>query len=116
VQHKAAEAAALNLEPAMKALIERQLYQPGLVLPLLALTRLMVTLDFSISQVLFVIFMRGAQYTAARVAAASRRSIGLSLQRRRVASAQAPRGVGAAAKADAARVRGERNCGACPCT
>ena len=46
----------------MKALIERQLYRPAVVLPLLLLMRLMVTLDFNLMQVTFVVVMKGSQY------------------------------------------------------
>ncbi|WP_175941439.1 MULTISPECIES: hypothetical protein [unclassified Caballeronia] len=45
----------------MRALIERQLYQPSVVLPLLLLTRLMVSLDFNLAQVAFVVLLRGSQ-------------------------------------------------------
>lgn len=45
----------------MRALIERQLYQPSVVLPLLLLTRLMVSLDFNLAQVAFVMLLRGSQ-------------------------------------------------------
>jgi hypothetical protein len=46
----------------MKALIERQLYRPAVVLPLLVLMRLMVTLDFNLMQVTFVVVMKGSHY------------------------------------------------------
>jgi hypothetical protein len=46
----------------MKALIERQLYRPALVLPLLILMRLMVTLDFNLTQVTLVVIAKGSQY------------------------------------------------------
>jgi hypothetical protein len=46
----------------MRALIERQLYRPAVVLPLLVLMRLMVTLDFNLMQVTFVVVMKGSQY------------------------------------------------------
>ena len=46
----------------MRALIERQLYRPAVVLPLLVLMRLMVTLDFNLMQVTFVVIMKGSQY------------------------------------------------------
>ena len=46
----------------MKALIERQLYRPAVVLPMLILMRLMVTLDFNLMQVTFVVVMKGSQY------------------------------------------------------
>ncbi|WP_035567357.1 hypothetical protein [Caballeronia sordidicola] len=46
----------------MKALIERQLYRPAVVLPLLVLMRLMVTLDFNLMQVTFVVVMKSSQY------------------------------------------------------
>ncbi|WP_118179379.1 hypothetical protein [Paraburkholderia phosphatilytica] len=45
----------------MKALIERQLYHPAVVLPLLALVQLLVALDFNLSQFGFVLLTRGAQ-------------------------------------------------------
>ncbi|KND55252.1 hypothetical protein BPUN_2772 [Candidatus Paraburkholderia kirkii] len=43
----------------MKDLIARQLYQPAVVLPLLLLTRLMVSLDFNLAQVMFVMLRKG---------------------------------------------------------
>ncbi|CDY76290.1 hypothetical protein BGLT_05364 [Caballeronia glathei] len=46
----------------MRALIERQLYQPAVVLPLLLLMRLMVTLDFNLAQVTFVMVVKGSQH------------------------------------------------------
>jgi hypothetical protein len=46
----------------MRALIERQLYQPAVVLPLLVLMRLMVTLDFNLAQVTLVVVAKGSQY------------------------------------------------------
>ncbi|WP_438392178.1 hypothetical protein [Caballeronia sp. DA-9] len=46
----------------MKALIERQLYRPAVVLPLLVLMRLMVTLDFNLMQVTFVVVMKSSHY------------------------------------------------------
>ena len=46
----------------MKDLIARQLYQPAVVLPLLLLTRLMVTLDFNLAQVMFVMVLRCSQH------------------------------------------------------
>lgn len=46
----------------MRALIERQLYQPAVVLPLLVLMRLMVTLDFNLAQVTLVVMAKGSQY------------------------------------------------------
>jgi hypothetical protein len=46
----------------MKDLIARQLYQPAVVLPLLLLTRLMVTLDFNLAQVMFVMVLKGSQH------------------------------------------------------
>ena len=46
----------------MRALIERQLYQPMVVLPLLLLMRLMVTLDFNLAQVMFVMMFKGSQH------------------------------------------------------
>jgi hypothetical protein len=52
---------AIGKEPVMRALIERQLYQPAVVLPLLLLMRLMVTLDFNLAQVMFVVMVKGSQ-------------------------------------------------------
>lgn len=46
----------------MKDLIARQLYQPVVVLPLLLLMRLMVTLDFNLAQVMFVMMLKGSQH------------------------------------------------------
>ncbi|MDR5783687.1 hypothetical protein QCE63_30180 [Caballeronia sp. LZ065] len=45
----------------MKDLIAKQLYQPAVVLPLLLLMRLMVTLDFNLAQVMFVVMLKGSQ-------------------------------------------------------
>nr|WP_050456005.1 hypothetical protein [Candidatus Burkholderia verschuerenii] len=45
----------------MKDLIARQLYQPAVVLPLLLLTRLMVSHDFNLTQVMFVVMLKGSQ-------------------------------------------------------
>ncbi|KNH10308.1 hypothetical protein BRCH_03767c [Candidatus Burkholderia brachyanthoides] len=45
----------------MKAMIARQLYQPAVVLPLLLLTRLMVPHDFNLTQVMFVVMLKGSQ-------------------------------------------------------
>jgi hypothetical protein len=52
---------AIEKELVMKALIARQLYQPAVILPLLLLTRLMVTLDFNLTQVMFVVVLKGSQ-------------------------------------------------------
>ncbi|SAK78781.1 hypothetical protein AWB81_03835 [Caballeronia arationis] len=46
----------------MRALIERQLYQPAVVLPMLVLMRLMVTLDFNLAQVTLVVVAKSSQY------------------------------------------------------
>ena len=46
----------------MKALIERSLYQPAIVLPILMLVRLMTALDFSITQIALVLAFRGTRY------------------------------------------------------
>jgi type IV secretory pathway VirB3-like protein len=45
----------------MKDLIARQLYQPAVVLPLLLLTRLMVSHDFNLTQVMFVVMLKGSR-------------------------------------------------------
>jgi hypothetical protein len=46
----------------MKSLIERQLYRPAVVMPLLILMRLMVTLDFNLLQVTLVVMLKSTQY------------------------------------------------------
>lgn len=46
----------------MKSLIERQLYRPAVVMPLLILMRLMVTLDFNLLQVTLVVMLKSSQY------------------------------------------------------
>jgi hypothetical protein len=51
----------------MKALIARQLYRPAVVLPLLILMRLMVTLDFNLTQVTLVVIVKSSQYVLAVV-------------------------------------------------
>jgi hypothetical protein len=45
----------------MRALIERQLYHPAFVLPMVALMQLMVALDFNVAQVSFVVASKSAQ-------------------------------------------------------
>ena len=45
----------------MKSFIERQLYQPALVLPMVDLMQLMVSLDFNIGQVGLMVATRGAR-------------------------------------------------------
>jgi hypothetical protein len=45
----------------MKDLIERQLYHPAVVLPMVSLMQLMVSLDFNLSQVGLVVATRGAR-------------------------------------------------------
>ncbi|MGH8779191.1 hypothetical protein [Paraburkholderia flava] len=45
----------------MKDLIERQLYHPALVLPMVSLMQLMVSQDFNLGQVGFMVATRGAQ-------------------------------------------------------
>lgn len=63
----------------MRDLIARQLYQPAVVLPLLLLTRLMVTLDFNLAQVMFVMVLKGSQHAyhfGLRLATARVRSSG----------------------------------------
>ena len=65
----------------MRDLIARQLYQPAVVLPLLLLTRLMVTLDFNLAQVMFVVVLKGSQhvyYFGLRLATARLRSGGVA--------------------------------------
>jgi hypothetical protein len=45
----------------MKSFIERQLYQPALVLPMVDLMQMMVSVDFNLSQVGFMVATRGAR-------------------------------------------------------
>ncbi len=45
----------------MKALIERQLYHPAVVMPMMALMQLMVSTDFNLGQVGFVVATNGAR-------------------------------------------------------
>lgn len=45
----------------MKSFIERQLYQPALVLPMVDLMQLMVSLDFNMGQIGLVVATRGAR-------------------------------------------------------
>ncbi|RKP50487.1 hypothetical protein [Trinickia fusca] len=45
----------------MKNLIESQLYNPSVVLPMVALMELMVSLDFNLGQVGAVVATRGAR-------------------------------------------------------
>jgi type IV secretory pathway VirB3-like protein len=60
----------------MKDLIARQLYQPAVVLPLLLLTRLMVSHDFNLTQVMFVMMLKGSQQAFHFVRGAMPRSRG----------------------------------------
>lgn len=50
----------------MKALIESSLYHPSVLLPLAALTQLMVERDFNLGQVGLIVAARGAQAAVAR--------------------------------------------------
>jgi hypothetical protein len=50
----------------MKALIERSLYQPSIVLPILMLVRLMTALDFSVTQIVLVLAFKGTRYVFMR--------------------------------------------------
>lgn len=45
----------------MKAFIERQLYQPAVVLPMVDLMQMMVSHDFNLSQVSLMVATRGAR-------------------------------------------------------
>jgi hypothetical protein len=46
----------------MKALIEHSLYRPTIVLAILSLVRLMTAVDFSVTQIVFVLAFRGTRY------------------------------------------------------
>jgi hypothetical protein len=54
------------MEPKMRALIESSLYHPSVVLPLAALTQLMVERDFNLGQVGMIVAARGAQAAMSR--------------------------------------------------
>ncbi|SDC01724.1 hypothetical protein [Paraburkholderia lycopersici] len=45
----------------MKSFIERQLFQPALVLPMVDLMQLMVSLDFNMGQIGLMVATRGAR-------------------------------------------------------
>jgi hypothetical protein len=45
----------------MKAFLERQLYQPAVVLPMVDLMQMMVSHDFNLSQVSLMVATRGAR-------------------------------------------------------
>jgi hypothetical protein len=45
----------------MKSFIERQLYQPAVVLPMVDLMQMMVSVDFNLSQVGLLVATRGAR-------------------------------------------------------
>jgi hypothetical protein len=49
------------MEPRMRALIERQLYHPSLVLPMVELMQIMVAQDFNLSQVGLLVATKGAR-------------------------------------------------------
>lgn len=50
----------------MKSFIERQLYQPALVLPMVDLMQLMVSLDFNMGQIGLMVATRGARVALQR--------------------------------------------------
>jgi hypothetical protein len=45
----------------MRAMLEKQLYHPSVVLPMMALMQLMVSQDFNLGQVGWVVATKGAQ-------------------------------------------------------
>jgi hypothetical protein len=49
------------MEPDMRALIERQLYHPAVVLPMVELMQMMVAQDFNLSQVGLLVATKGAR-------------------------------------------------------
>ena len=51
----------------MRALIERQLYHPSVILPMVALMQMMVAQDFNLSQVGLLMATKGAQIGRAHV-------------------------------------------------
>ncbi|AEA60001.1 MULTISPECIES: hypothetical protein [Burkholderia] len=50
----------------MRTLIENRLYHPSVVLPMVSLMQLMVTLDFNLGQVGFVVAGRGVRAAVER--------------------------------------------------
>ncbi|WP_233863041.1 hypothetical protein [Paraburkholderia adhaesiva] len=50
----------------MKSFLERQLYQPAVVLPMVDLMQMMVLADFSLSQVGMMVATRGARAAVQR--------------------------------------------------
>jgi hypothetical protein len=60
------EDAAVAAGAVMKSFIERQLYQPALVLPMVDLMQLMVSLDFNMGQIGLMVATRGARAALAR--------------------------------------------------
>ncbi|MCG1054949.1 hypothetical protein KQH49_08295 [Mycetohabitans sp. B5] len=52
---------ASQVEHLMRALIERQLYHPAFMLPMIALMQLMVALDFNLTQVILIMVTKGVQ-------------------------------------------------------
>ncbi|WP_246797397.1 hypothetical protein [Burkholderia perseverans] len=50
----------------MRTLIENRLYHPSVVLPMVSLMQLMVTLDFNLGQVGFVVAGRGVRTVVER--------------------------------------------------
>jgi len=51
----------MQRERVMKSFIERQLYQPALVLPMVDLMQMMVSVDFNMGQVGLMMATRGAR-------------------------------------------------------
>lgn len=50
----------------MKSFLERQLYQPALMLPMMDLVELMVAVDFSLGQAGLIVATRGARAAVQR--------------------------------------------------
>ncbi|MCF2134224.1 MULTISPECIES: hypothetical protein [Mycetohabitans] len=59
--HDARGDVASQVEHPMRALIERQLYHPTFVLPMIALMQLMVALNFNPTQVILIVVTKGVQ-------------------------------------------------------
>jgi hypothetical protein len=55
-----------GVEPDMRALIERQLYHPSVVLPMVELMQIMVAQDFNLSQVGLMVATKGARVALQR--------------------------------------------------
>jgi len=96
----------------MKSLIERQLYRPALVLPLMGLTRLLVSTDFNLTQAGFVMAMRGSQQV---LALSSRVPATLGAKARQWSSRRSAAAAKAGSAVPATRASGAQPSDCCHC-